>query len=352
MTAISLQEHLAQSNAGELEKLKTLSASRESGAARAPRPKDPRFLHIALDGGKKGDNTIVLRFLPSKTKGSAIVSRIFHSFKNKVSGRNGQVYENSYYAPCRKTLGKSEPCPVCDVRWAHWKKIQADGMTREEAGKDEFFRDLRDQNEYFANVFVQSDTVDPTNNGKVLMLKFKTQIWDKYQEKFEIDQVELDAGVRPIIPHDLKEGAFFVLKASTGNGPMPQYDKSYFLPPAPLTTDDAKLETIWNSMHDIESMVGEEAFARGYEGDKKSLEYVLGIRTDGAAEPREYNIPKEQAAPAAEKPWRGTDPGKLAQKSSESPASTPAPIPAPANIPATPTPSNEDVDAFFGPKKK
>ena len=78
----------------------------------------------------------------------------------------------------------------------------------------------------------------------------------------------------PINPFDFWEGANFKLKIRRVEG-YQNYDKSEFDRQSALFDDDDKLESIYNSLHDINEFVAPDKF-KSYEDLSKRLDYVLG----------------------------------------------------------------------------
>lgn len=348
----SLADYLATSAEEELKTLKADATRKED--TRETRPTDPRLFKLVLSEGKKGTNTVNLRFLPSKIGKSAYPVRYFHTL-------DGAAGKRGFYSLCRNYTfhggRNNDSCFACKTRWEHFNDLKDRNV--QAPGKDPLFRDLREREERIANVYIVSDQNNPDNNGKVLILKFKQQIWDKIRQKFDINEAGLKAGKKEIIPHDLVSGANFLMEADTGDGHMPQYKNSEFLPPsrfAPDTDEGRKfLENVWNAMHDIESFVSEEAFTRSYDDDEKNYNAHFGIES----KPKGYAIPPDEVPPGKNteipRPWNGPKPEDLAAKSkpaaAEPSSDTPNPKP-PAQIPASsPTPPDpNDVDSFFKPK--
>ena len=76
-------------------------------------------------------------------------------------------------------------------------------------------------------------------------------------------------------PFDLWKGANFKIKIRKVEG-YQNYDKSEFESAAPLSANDADLETIWKSQYSLQELVGDKEF-KSYDDLKKRLDKVLGL---------------------------------------------------------------------------
>jgi chemotaxis protein histidine kinase CheA len=77
------------------------------------------------------------------------------------------------------------------------------------------------------------------------------------------------------------------------------YDKSEFESPAPLSTDDAKLEKIWKSEHSLKGMTADKEF-KTYDELSTRLNRVLGL--NGETIKPKTTVEQMKATPEAFKP--------------------------------------------------
>jgi hypothetical protein len=139
-----------------------------------------------------------------------------------------------------------------------------------QANKDIVGKQKRKLN-YIANVYIVSDPKHPENEGQVKLFRFGAKIFDKLTEAMN-PQFEDES---PINPFDLWKGANFKLKIRKVEG-YQNYDKSEFESAAPLSSDDSKLEKIWQSEYALSEFVSDAEF-KSYDDLKARLDKVLGL---------------------------------------------------------------------------
>jgi hypothetical protein len=124
---------------------------------------------------------------------------------------------------------------------------------------------------YVANIQVIKDSSNPDNDGKVFLYSFGKKIFDKLNDlmnpTFEDET--------PVNPFDFWEGANFRLKIRQFEG-YPNYDKSEFDTPSPLSQEDSQLESIWNQQHSLQEVVDPKNF-KSYSDLKTKLYRVLAL---------------------------------------------------------------------------
>jgi len=125
---------------------------------------------------------------------------------------------------------------------------------------------------YYSNIYVVKDPVNPQNEGKVFLFKYGKKIFDKVmaamQPEFEDET--------PINPFDFWQGANFKLKIRKVDGYW-NYDKSEFETSAPLLEDDDALEALWKKQYSLTELVSTSQF-KSYDDLDKRLKYVLGTK--------------------------------------------------------------------------
>lgn len=232
---------------------------------------DDRFWYIGLDKEKNG--YAVIRFLPSADGEEAPYTRYWeHSFK----GPSGKWYMEK----CRTTIGLEDP--VVDYNTELWD-------TGSKPNQDQASKQKR-KLIFVANVYVIEDSKNPENNGKVFMMKFGKKIFEMLKDAMNPpfkDKEKLN-------PFDLYEGANFRFKARQVDG-WPNYEKSEFDPPAPLFTDDKKMEEVFSKIRSLKEFTDPTTF-KSYEVLQAELQKVLKI---GGQSDSARAAAKDEVKPAA-----------------------------------------------------
>jgi len=227
---------------------------------------------------KAGNGMAVLRFLPAPAVDGDDALPWVKLFSHGFQGPGGWLIDN-----CLTT--KNQQCPVCEHNSSLWNS----GI---EANKEIVRKQKRKLN-YIANVYIVSDPKHPENEGQIKLFRFGKKIFDKITEAMNPQFADEKA----INPFDLWAGANFKLKIRKVEG-YQNYDKSEFESPAPLSTDDAKLEKIWKSEHSLKEMTADKEF-KTYEELLTRLTRVLGL---GETIKPKTTVEQMKATPEAFKP--------------------------------------------------
>jgi len=201
---------------------------------------------------KSGNGYAVLRFLPAIEGEEMPWVRVWnHAFQ----GPTGQWYiENSL-----TTLNQKDP--VSEYNSQLWNSgVESD---------KEIARKQKRKLQYFANVYVVEDTMNPENTGKVMLYRFGKKIFDKLMEAMQPEF----ADETPINPFDMWEGANFKLKIRKVDGYW-NYDKSEFESPSQLKSTDEELEAIYKKEHSLAEFLAPSNF-KSYDELKTRLDTVL-----------------------------------------------------------------------------
>lgn len=220
---------------------------------------DDRLWKCSTD--KAGNGYAVIRFLPAPANEDIPFVRIWdHGFQ----GPGGWYIERSL-----TTLGKEDP--VSEHNSVLWNS----GLDSDK----EIARKQKRRLSYYSNIYVVKDPANPENEGKVFLYKYGKKIFDKLNDlmnpSFEDE--------KPINPFDLWNGANFKLKIRKLEG-YPNYDKSEFDAPGPLSQDDDELEAIYNKEFSLVEMLDPKHF-KTYDELKSKLDRALG-RTDAPVQNR------------------------------------------------------------------
>jgi hypothetical protein len=264
----------SSSNFDKLNKeLSKLNTSNQSNNA------DDRLWRCATD--KAGNGYAVIRFLPAPNGEDFPFVRIWdHGFQ----GPGGWYIEKSL-----TTLGEADPVSE------HNSKLWNSGLESDK----EIARKQKRRLSYYSNIYVVKDPANPANEGKVFLYKYGKKIFDKIQDlmapQFEDEQ--------PVNPFDFWNGANFKLKVRNVEG-YPNYDKSEFETPGPLSNDDDELEMIYKKQYPLQEMLERKNF-KTYDELKTKLNKALGLNIESARQ-AQY-IPEE---PAQQERVRAAEPLK------------------------------------------
>ena len=203
--------------------------------AEKPSYEDERIWKLERD--KSGNGYAVIRFLPAAPNEDVPWVRIWtHGFK----GPGGWYIENSL-----TTLGKDDP--VSKANTALWNSgIDSD---------KNIARERRRKLNYYSNIYVVEDSMNPDNQGKVFLFRYGKKIFEKITGVMNPEFQD----ETPLNPFDFWEGANFKLKMRQVDG-FPNYDKSEFTDKCPLDGDEKKMETIWSQQHSLNEIIEEKNF--------------------------------------------------------------------------------------------
>ena len=230
---------------------KLLNAVKEDSAPQEKKSyKDDRLWKPEMD--KSGNGYAVIRFLPAVDGEDLPWAKVWnHAFQ----GPTGQWYiENSL-----TTIGQKDPVSEHNTRL--WN-------TGLESDK-EIARKQKRKLQYFANIYVVSDSKHPENEGKVFLYRFGKKIFDKIMEAMQPAFEDEEA----INPFDLWKGANFKLKVRKVDGYW-NYDKSEFDSVSPLFDNDAEIETLWKMQYPLAEFSADSNF-KSYDELKTRLDAVL-----------------------------------------------------------------------------
>ena len=204
---------------------------------------------------KSGNGYAVVRFLPTPDgEEMPWVSYFDHGFQ----GPGGWYIEKSL-----TTLNKQDP--VSEYNTQLWNTgIEAN---------EEIARKQKRRLHYVSNVYVVSDPKNPDNEGKVFKYRFGKKIFEALKEAIS-PAFEDEKAINPFDLRD--EGANFKIKIRKVDGYW-NYDKSEFDSPAPLFTDENKLNDIYTSVHSLSGIIAPSEF-KSYEELKEKLDRVLGLQ--------------------------------------------------------------------------
>jgi len=242
---------------------------------------------------KAGNGFAIIRFLPAPGGEEMPFVRIWdHGFQ----GPTGLWYiENSL-----TTINQDDP--VSEYNSKLWNT----GLDSDK----EVARKQKRRLKYVANILVVKDSGNPDNDGKVFLYQFGKKIFDKLNDLMN-PQFEDET---PVNPFDLWEGANFRLKIRKFEG-YPNYDKSEFDGPSPLSENDDELERVYNSEHSLQELIEPKNF-KSYAELKTKLYRVLALdeqaSTPTTAENDDLDLSNmgntQSAAPAPSMPSAAAEP--------------------------------------------
>ena len=171
---------------------------------------------------------IRLRFLPDlveaeKTGTISPYMRTFHAFKSRSTNTQVEIGCNAGH------------CPICDYSISRWK-------TGDEEVRNALKRDsIMKKTSYYLNAYVLDNPIDPTQNGKIRILKFGTQL----KKKFDTAVTGRDSDRIGMRLFDLgPDGYTFVVNVLM-KGEFPNYEDSY-------------VDTLQNSQKDVRDLTEED----------------------------------------------------------------------------------------------
>ena len=226
------------------------AAQKESAPQDKKSYKDERLWKPTMD--KSGNGYAVIRFLPACEGEDLPWAKVWnHAFQ----GPTGQWFiENSL-----TTLGNNDP--VSEYNSKLWNSgVESD---------KEIARKQKRKLQYFANIYVVSDSANPLNEGKVMLYRFGKKIFDKVMEAMQ-PAFEDES---PINPFDFWGGANFKLKLRKVDGYW-NYDKSEFEGVSALSDDDTVLEEIYKKQYPLVEFTAVSNF-KSYDELKTRLDMVL-----------------------------------------------------------------------------
>jgi hypothetical protein len=203
--------------------------------AEKPSYEDERIWKLERD--KSGNGYAVIRFLPAAVNEDVPWVRIWtHGFK----GPGGWYIENSL-----TTLGKDDP--VSKANTALWNSgIDSD---------KNIARERRRKLNYYSNIYIVEDSMNPDNAGKVFLFRYGKKIFEKITGAMNPEF----ADETPLNPFDFWEGANFKIKMRQVDG-FPNYDKSEFTDKCPLSEEEKKMEDVWSQQYSLNEIIEEKNF--------------------------------------------------------------------------------------------
>ena len=240
--------------------------------------KDERIYYPQFS--ENGTAQAIIRFLPSPDTDIPFISVYTHSIK----GPGGWYIEN-----CPTTLKKE--CPVCKANSSIWDSDPDTARSRK-----------RKQN-YFSNIIVIKDPLNPENEGKVFIYKYGKKVHDKIMERLQPGEDSIE---EPVMIFDYYEGADFKLiikKVKVGTVSMPNYDSCSFDKTSVVGTEE-EIEKISKSLYPLAEFVSESSF-KSFDELESKFDRVMGA---GPA-PREAPAQRQSQSPVqASKPTYAAKP--------------------------------------------
>lgn len=220
---------------------------------------------------KAGNGSAIIRFLPEPDGEDMPFIRIWdHGFQ----GPGGWYIEKSL-----TTFGEDDPVSK------HNTMLWNSGFESDKKIAQSQKRRLS----YYSNIYVIKDPANPENEGKVFLFKYGKKIFDKLNDlmnpSFEDE--------KPVNPFDLWSGANFRLKIRKVEG-YPNYDKSEFDTPSPLSDNDDELEKIYKSQYSLQELLDRKYF-KSYSELETKLNRVLGLSTASSASKSEIKSTPAQS---------------------------------------------------------
>jgi hypothetical protein len=248
-------------NRGQIDKLVEAAKSSSSGQKSYG---DDRFWKPTVDASNNG--YAVIRFLPA-SEGSDIpwIEYWDHGFK----GPTGKWYIEKSLT----SIGQQDP--VGELNSRLWNVSEDDNSPERRQARKQ-----KRRHHYVSNIMVVNDPGNPANEGKVFFFQYGKKIHDKLLDALQPQF----ADEKPMDPFDFWNGSDFKLKIRDVEG-YRNYDKSEFSAKSEVAGgDEEQLEKIYNSLHDLRTLVDPKEF-KSYSELQAKLMSVLG-------ESASYGAPK------------------------------------------------------------
>jgi hypothetical protein len=259
--------------------LSKLSEKIDSMTKKSYGDKDDRLWYPSVD--KAGNGYAVIRFLPPHKDEDIPFVKLYHK---GFQGPTGKWFIEN----CLSTIDQQDP--VLEWNSKAWASKDDDRIAIAK-------RQKRKTN-YYTNVLVIKDSINPQNDGKVFIFRFGPKIFDKINAKlhpaFE-DEKQINV-------FDPWEGATFKLKTRTLDGQR-NYEASEFEPAGPLfpgDKNDEKLNEVYEKIYPLQPFVASDKF-KSYADLKKKFEEVNGFQQERMVEEDEDDVIGEEEAPAPRK---------------------------------------------------
>ena len=180
----------------------------------------------------KENNTYVLRLLPNFKDAS---KTFFHFF---IHGWNS--FQTGQYVSALSLQTIGQPDPIGRERMRLSKTGSQEEKQKVEA--------VKWQEQWYVNVYVVVDPVNPTNNGTVKIFRYGKKLDQKITAAIKGDDSD-EFGMRVF---DLSpNGVNFKLKVEKNQGGYISYDSSRFTSPIDLNLTKEKQKEIYDSIHDL-----------------------------------------------------------------------------------------------------
>lgn len=290
----------------DISKLKKISSSTLSKLETADKAEggrrsfnDDRFWKPTFDDS--GMSRSVIRILPSIVEGK-LPWRTQWSYA--IRGPKGWYIETS-----RRTLNEKDPMAeyISDKWTAAVSESDKDALRKAGLSKA--------RKTQIANILVVFDAQRPENNGKVMLYRFGSKVFDMITNAAKPDPFEPEKPGTNVT--DWEEGCNLKLNLYMRDK-FPQYDKCVFGAPSSIG-DDARIMEIADQMYDLDEFVSAEA-VKSYDELKAKVDRVFGAENAGfetAAKPatpvnpvaqstftKTQEVVKPVSAPSVDKaPW-------------------------------------------------
>lgn len=296
--------------------------------------KDDRFWSLSRDENDNGG--AIIRLLPDPN-GLPFIQLFNHAFQSfdAVNKKKRWYINNS-----PQTINK--PCPASDL----WQAIFNEGSEEGKLEAKNFSRKIQ----FYANIKVIKDPMNPQNDGKNFVWKFGTKLKDKIMAALNPSETDRAMGEEPKQLFNPLTGCNMKLKIQKAAGFL-NYDATTIDAPSSIYPDaeTAKADIVANS-YDLTEFNSPEAFET-YEELQKKLSYVMECyspKSLNAARFREVIAPviaapaatpaapaqpatptEAPAAPVVETPVAAPVAEPVAAPVYEAPVAQPAPVAAP-----------------------
>ena len=251
---------------------------------------DDKFWSYKIGADKVA--TARLRLLPCpKGEDVNVIEDIWYNWTNPANGKK-------YSAKCRDTLGKRD-----DPMTKYKNSLYA---TSYNLGKES---GIRKKYRYSVNVYVEFDSSNPDNVGKVFIWNMPKTVYDIVMKalmvkssasEFGEDEEIPDTIINPFDPFE--GGASLLMKASIDKSGYVTYEGTRFGRKKPLFDDNQKIFEVLDKCYSLQELNDESNFETP-EALQRKLDNVLSDGDDFEQHPVEHNaMPKITPRPPARNP--------------------------------------------------
>lgn len=178
----------------------------------------------------------VIRQLPAGRNLSAYPSMVVykHYLKDRATGVSDTVL-------CLKNIPGNTKCPICDNIWDRYREAKKQAGGNKEAPQVKALLAMTDKQEWYTNVYIRYDSVNPNNNGTV-------KLWKHSSAQHEEFAKPLQPAAQQAQPAAQVAGGYVPKKKSS--------NEQKFTPYCPMTGHDYNVNVRWDTARQFNGRPG------------------------------------------------------------------------------------------------